>query len=108
VSEENWMWMAATRSRLETRGREGLQPMDLAGNIAEGRLGGEAEQDNTSGKRYKPEGLESCAISAEFCIEVTKSRKVDVSASSDVYSLLWTTPTPRQMQSPSFRTSSIC
>ncbi|KAJ7291250.1 chromatin remodelling complex Rsc7/Swp82 subunit-domain-containing protein [Mycena rebaudengoi] len=68
VSEENWMWMAATRTlaagdEWARWRREGIQPMDLAGNIAKGKrkadAEGEAEQDDAAaGKRFKPDSAD--------------------------------------------------
>lgn len=66
VSEENWMWMTAMRTltagdewtRLR---REGLRPMDAAGNVAKGKRKAEAEaeeeqQDTAdSNKKVKPD-----------------------------------------------------
>ncbi|KAJ7337374.1 chromatin remodelling complex Rsc7/Swp82 subunit-domain-containing protein [Mycena albidolilacea] len=65
VSEENWMWMTAMRTltagdewtRLR---REGLQPMDIAGNVAKGKRKAEVEAEEEqqdaadSTKKLKP------------------------------------------------------
>ncbi|KAJ7792677.1 chromatin remodelling complex Rsc7/Swp82 subunit-domain-containing protein [Mycena olivaceomarginata] len=66
VSEENWMWMTAMRTltagdewtRLR---REGLRPMDAAGNVAKGKRKAEAEAEEEqqdaadSNKKLKPD-----------------------------------------------------
>ncbi|KAJ7481514.1 chromatin remodelling complex Rsc7/Swp82 subunit-domain-containing protein [Mycena latifolia] len=66
VSEENWMWMAATRTLAAGEEwarwrKESLQPMDRAGHVVKGKRKAEAvedqqpEQDAAPGKRLRHE-----------------------------------------------------
>ncbi|KAJ7764533.1 chromatin remodelling complex Rsc7/Swp82 subunit-domain-containing protein [Mycena maculata] len=64
VSEENWMWMAATRTLAAGEEwarwrKEGVQPMDLAGNIVKGKRKAEPDDEQqegaSSGKKPRPE-----------------------------------------------------
>ncbi|KAJ7130256.1 chromatin remodelling complex Rsc7/Swp82 subunit-domain-containing protein [Mycena epipterygia] len=105
VSEENWMWMAATRTLAADAEwarwrRESLQPMDSAGNIAKGKRKAETEEQQedtaeaSAGKKHRSDDLPLGVYEAHSGVvqyrgdtQPTRSR-MEILPDSDVKSVL--------------------